>query len=67
MNDLILYTIRVRNCQGKLDGSKTKIVIGKLRAGHRFATRRVANSSAAPRAASTEESLTVQDCQRGKS
>ena len=39
--------IRVRNCQGMLDGSNTKAVIGKRRACRRFATRRVANSSVA--------------------
>ena len=39
--------IRVRNCQGMLDGSNTKAVIGKRRACRRFAARRVANSSVA--------------------
>ena len=39
--------IRVRNCQGMLDGSNTKAVIGKRRACRRFAARRVANSSGA--------------------
>ena len=40
-------SIRVRNCQGMLDGSNTKAVIGKRRACRRFAARRVANSSVA--------------------
>ena len=59
--------ICVRNSQGMLDGSNTKATAGKRLAGHRFATRCVANSIVAPLAAITDESSVVRGCERGKS